>query len=137
VSCKDANNPSSLKLEGDHFMKRLGVAFLALAFTFSAYAAKNSTTVNLTGPVQVGSATLPAGPVKVTWTGTGSDAQLTLAPYGKTPVTVPAQVVAVKNGTAAVQTIEVKGVQYLQEIELDNLTLVVRNAPGPAVSSGN
>jgi len=118
-------------------MKRFGVAFLALAFTFSAYAANNSKTVDFTGPVQVGSATVSAGPVKVSWTGTGSDAQLTFAPRGKDPITVPAQIVAAKNGTIAISTIDVKGVQYLQEIELDNLTLVVRNAPRPASSSGN
>jgi hypothetical protein len=118
-------------------MKRFGVAFLALAFTFSAYAAKNSTTVDLTGPVQVGSATLPAGPLKVSWTGTGSDAQLTLAPNGKNPITVPAQIVAQKNGEPSVSTINVKGVVYLQQIELDNLTLVVRNAPAAVATSGN
>jgi|SRR5580658_1265979 hypothetical protein len=118
-------------------MKRFGVAFLALAFTFSAYAAKNSTTVDLTGPVQVGSATLPAGPVKVSWTGTGADAQLTFAPRGKNPVTVPAQIVVAKNGTTAISTIDVKGVQYLQQIELDNQTLVVRNVPGSTANSGN
>jgi hypothetical protein len=118
-------------------MKRFGVAFLALAFTFSAYAAKNSKTVDFTQSVQVGSATLPAGPVTVSWTGTGSDAQLTLAPHGKNPITVPAQIVAEKNGTTAISTINVKGVQYLQGIELDNLTLVVRDAPARAASSGN
>jgi len=118
-------------------MKRFGVALLALAFTFSAYAAKNSTTVTFSQPVQVGSANLPAGPVKVSWTGTGSDAQLTFAPRGKNPVTVPAQIVAQKNGEAAISTVNVNGVQYLQEIELDNLTLVVRNAPATGANSGN
>ena len=118
-------------------MKRFGIAFLALAFTFSAYAAKNSTTVTLTEPLHVGSATLPAGPVKVTWTGTGSDAQLTLAPRGQAPITVPGQIVVQKNGEPSISTNSVKGVQYLQQIDLDNLTLVVRNAPGPAATSGN
>jgi hypothetical protein len=118
-------------------MKKFGVGLLALAFSLSAYAAKNSTTVTFTQPVQVGSATLPAGPVKVSWTGTGADAQLTFTPRGGNPVTVPGQVVAAKNGEASISTDKVNGVQFLQEIELENMTLVVRNAPGTAANSGN
>lgn len=118
-------------------MKRFGVGLLALAFSLSAYAANNSKKVDFFQPVQVGSATLPAGTVTVSWTGTGSDAQLTFAPRGKNPVTVPAQIVAQKNGEAAISTVNVNGVQYLQEIELDNLTLVVRNAPATGANSGN
>src|SRR5580704_17946193 len=118
-------------------MKKFGVGLLALASSLSAYAAKNSTTVTFTQPVQVGSATLPAGPVKVTWTGTGADAQLTFAPRGGNPVTVPGQVVAAKNGEASISTDKVNGVQFLQEIQLENMTLVVRNAPGTAANSGN
>lgn len=118
-------------------MKRFGVAFLALAFTLSAYAAKNSTTVNLSEPLHVGSATLPAGPVKVSWTGTGSDAQLTLATRGQAPITVPGRIVVQKNGEPSISTNNVNGVQYLQQIELDNLTLVVRDAPGAVANSGN
>jgi hypothetical protein len=118
-------------------MKRFGIGLLALAFTFAAHAAaKNSQTVDLAHPVQVGSTQLPAGPVKVSWTGTGSDAQLTLAPGGKNPITVPAQIIDRRNGATAIATVDVNGVQYLQEIELSNLTLVVRNAPA-APGSGN
>jgi hypothetical protein len=118
-------------------MKRFGVGLLALAFSLSAYAAKNSKTVDFFQPVQVGSATLPAGPVSVSWTGTGSNAQLTFAPRGKSPITVPAQIVTEKNGTSSISTVNVNGVQYLQKIEFNDLTLVVRDAPGPAASSGN
>lgn len=117
-------------------MKRFAVGLLALAFTFAAYAAKNSKTVDFAQPVQVGSTTLPAGPVKVTWTGTGSDAKLTLAPYGKHPVTVPAQIVSQRNPNTAISTISVKGVQYLQQVQLGDLTLVVRNAPTTSAQAG-
>jgi hypothetical protein len=118
-------------------MKKFGVGLLALAFTFTAYAAKDSKTVDFGQPVQVGSTKLPAGPVKVSWSGTGSDAQITLAPNGKNPVTVPAQIVAKGNSTPAISTITVNGVQYLQEVDLNNLTLVVRDAPKAAAQSGN
>jgi hypothetical protein len=118
-------------------MKRFSVGLLALSLTFAAHAAtKNSQTVDLSQPVQVGSTLLPAGPVKLSWTGTGSDVQLTLAPSGKNPITVPAQIIDQRNSAKAVQTINVNGVQYLQEVELSNLTLVVRNAP-TAQGSGN
>jgi len=118
-------------------MKRFGVGLLALAFTFTAYAASNSKTVDLTGPVQVGSTVLPAGPVKVSWTGTGSNAQLTFAPHGKNPITVPAQILDKRNAETSVSTINVNGVQYLQEVDLNDVTLVVRNAPTAAAQSGN
>jgi hypothetical protein len=118
-------------------MKRFGVGLLALMFTVAAYAAKNSKTVDFTQPVQVGSTTLPAGPVKVSWTGTGSDAQLTFAPGGQQPVTVAAQIINAKNRESSVSTINVNGVQYLQQVQLNDVTLVVRNAPTAAAQPGN
>jgi hypothetical protein len=117
-------------------MKKFSVGLLALMFTFAAYAAKNSKTVEFGQPVQVGSTKLPAGPIKVTWTGTGSDAKLTFAPQGQKPITVPAQILAQKNPADGISTISVNGVQYLQEVDLSDLTLVVRNAPA-ATQSGN
>ncbi len=117
-------------------MKRFGVGLLALVFTVAAYAAKNSQTVDLAQPVQVGSTLVPAGPVKVSWTGTGSDAQLTLAPHGKKPITVPAQIVNARSSETAVSTVNINGVQYLQQVQLSDLTLVVRDAP-TAPGSGN
>jgi hypothetical protein len=118
-------------------MKRFGVGLLALAFTFTAYAAQKSKTVDFGQSVQVGSTTLPAGPVRVSWTGTGSDAQLTLAANRKTSITVPAQIIDKKNAETAVQTIDVNGVHYLQQVQLNDLTLVVRNAPTAAPQAGN
>ena len=118
-------------------MKRFGVGLLALAIPFAAYAAKNSQTVDFGQSVQVGSATVPAGPVRVTWTGTGSDAKLTFAAHGKDPITVPAKIVSQKNPNSAISTIKVDGVDYLQNIELNNMTLVVRGAPTPAARAGN
>jgi hypothetical protein len=118
-------------------MKRFGVGLLALAIPFAAYAAKNSQTIDLRTPVQVGSTTVPAGPVRVTWSGTGSDAKLTFAHNGKDPITVPAEIVNKKNSNNAISTITVNGVDYLQEVELSNMTLVVRSAPTATAQNGN
>lgn len=118
-------------------MKQFGVGLLALAFTFTAYAAQKPKTVDFGRSVRVGSTNLPAGPVKVSWTGTGSDAQLTLAPKGKNPITVPAQIIDTKSNQTAIGTITVNGVEYLQEVDLNNLTLVVRNVPTAAAQAGN
>jgi hypothetical protein len=118
-------------------MKLFGVGLLALAIPFAAFAAKNSKTVNFAGPVQIGSTTVPAGPVKVSWTGTGSDAKATFAVYGKPPITVPAQILNHKNSVPDVSTINVNGVTYLQEVDLSDMTLVVRAAPAAQVQSGN
>lgn len=118
-------------------MKRFAVGLLAFSIPFAAYAAKNSQTVDFAQPVQVGSTTVPAGPVKVAWTGTGADATLTVAAHGKNPITVPAQIVNQKNAYNAISTVKVNGVDYLQSIELGDMTLVVRNAPTATAQAGN
>jgi hypothetical protein len=110
-------------------MKRLGIGLLAVLFSLSAYAAKNSHTVVLTETVQVGSTKLPAGPIKLTWTGTGSNAQLTLASKGETPVTVPVKIVAEKNNEPSVSTISINGAQVLQEVQLNDVTFVLQTPP--------
>jgi hypothetical protein len=118
-------------------MKRFAVGLLAVVLPFAAHAEKNSQTVVLTQTVQVGSAKLPAGPLKVSWTGTGSDAQLTLAPNGKNPITVPAQLIAERHNQPGVGTVSVNGVQYLQELELNNVKVVVQNPETVAVNTSH
>ena len=49
-----------------------GYAVIIASFAVPAFAAKNSQTVTLNQPVEVGTTQLPAGDYKVTWTGTGS-----------------------------------------------------------------
>jgi hypothetical protein len=132
-SCKDAHNPvPEALIEGDFLMKRIGVGLLAVLFSLSAYAAKNSQTVVLTEAVQVGSTQLPAGPVKVSWTGTGSNAQVTLVANKKSPITFPAQVVDEKHPEVSVTTDNINGVKVLQEVNLENVKLVLRTAPTAA-----
>ena len=106
----------------------LKYALLLAAFSLPALAAKNSQTVTLTDPVEVGSTQLPAGNYKVTWTGTGSNVQVTIAEKGKTSVTVPAKLVDAKNGHVALQTGTVGGVRVLQAIQLDSASLVFGDA---------
>ena len=105
-------------------MKRFfGYALVLASLSIPAFAAKNSQNVTLNQPVKVGTSQLPAGSYKVTWNGTGSAVQVTLEQKGKASVTVPAKAVQEKNGHVAVQTNSVGGVDVLEAIQLDNLTL--------------
>ncbi len=112
-------------------MKRFfGYALILASLSMPAFAAKNSQTVTINGTVKVGTTELPAGDYKVSWTGTGSAAQVTIAQHGKTGVTVPAKVTEEKNGHVAVTTNDVNGVAILESIELNNLTLSFTGATG-------
>jgi hypothetical protein len=114
-------------------MKRLlyTAAILALV-SVPAFAASNSKTVTLPEAVTVGSTVLPAGDYKVTWTGTGSDVQVTLIEKDKfspKPVTVAAKAVDAtvsQNGF----TVDRQGnVNTLQTLQLGKTTLVFNGAP--------
>jgi hypothetical protein len=114
-------------------MKRLlfSAAVLALV-SVPAFAAKNQKTVTFPDAVTIGSTQLPAGDYKVTWTGTGSNAQVTLVDKDKfksTPTTVTAKVV---EGTADHTgfTVDRQGeANILQVLQLGKTTLVFANAP--------
>lgn len=115
-------------------MKRsVAYGFLLLLISLPAFAAKNSQTVTLPGVVQVGSTQLPAGDCKVTWTGTGADGQVTLTPTGSKPVTLPVQVVTESHSSPAVLTMNVKGVSYLEQLQLSKVKLIFKDIP----QSGN
>ncbi|HEX3892109.1 MAG TPA: hypothetical protein VHW46_06020 [Terracidiphilus sp.] len=110
-------------------MKRFfGFALIVASLAIPAFAAKNSQSITLTDAVKVGSTQLPAGAYKLTWTGTGSSVQLTIADKGKNTVTVPAKIVDSKNGHVAVLTNTVGGASVLESIQLDNLSLVLTGA---------
>lgn len=110
-------------------MKRLmGIAIILGSLSLPALAAKNTQDVTLAQPVKVGTTQLTAGDVKVSWTGTGSNVQVTLAQRGKSPVTVTAKMVDTKNGHVGVVTDAASGTDVLQSIELNNFTLVLSNA---------
>jgi hypothetical protein len=110
-------------------MKRLfGYALILASLSIPAFAAKNSHDLTLATPVKVGATQLSAGEYKLTWTGTGSNVQVTIAQKGKTPVTVPAKATETKNGRFAVTFNKVNGVDVLESIQLDNLTLQITGA---------
>jgi hypothetical protein len=111
-------------------MKRfIGFASLLVLFSVPAFAARNSQTVTLSESVKVGSTQVPAGDYKVTWTGSGSTAQVTLAHNGKTLVTVPARVVEEKHNATGFTTTARDGPTVLESFELNNCSLVLEGVP--------
>jgi hypothetical protein len=110
-------------------MKRfVGYAAVLVLLSAPAFAAKNSSTVILSQPVTVGTTQLPAAEYRVTWTSTGSDAQVTLA-NGKSTVTVPAKVVDEKHSVNSVLTSNKGGANVLEGINLYKVSLVFTSAP--------
>lgn len=106
-------------------MKRLvGFALLGLLCALPVIAAPNSQNMTLPAPVQVSSTTLPAGTYKVTWTGSGASAQVTLEKKGVPPVTMTAKIVEQKSNQTFVSTKTENGQQVLESISFRNLTLV-------------
>ena len=113
-------------------MKRfIGFAAILVLLSAPAFAAKNSSTINISQPVTVGTTQLPAAQYKVTWTGTGSSAQVTLENVkdAKSTVTVPAKVVDQKNVLNSVLTSTKGGTNVLEGINLNKVTLVFTSAP--------
>ena len=111
-------------------MKRsLALGFLMVLFSLSMHAATNSQKVFLSGPIQVGATTLPAGDCKLTWTGSGADAQLTFQVSGQKPVTMPVEAIEKKSTYHAVQTNKVNGVEVLQTVILEKVTFNLKPAP--------
>jgi hypothetical protein len=110
-------------------MKRFfGIALTLVLFAAPAFASKKPPTVTIPATVQVGSMQVPAGDYTLTWTGSGSNVQATLAQRGKTVVAFPATAVEGKNNPG-VETHAQGAVQVLDRIQLDNVTLVLGSAP--------
>jgi hypothetical protein len=113
-----------------HMKRFLGFALLIASLSAPAFAAKNSQDITFTDAVRIGSTQLPAGNYKVSWTANGSNAQVSIAERGKTVVTIPAKLVDAKNGHVALLTNTVGGVEVLETIQLNNLSLVLAGATG-------
>jgi len=101
-----------------------GFALMLALFTAPAFASNNSQSVNIPSDVKVGSTQLLAGDYRVTWTGSGSDVQVTLAKDGKILVTAPARVVTEKSNHSGITTDSQGGVDVLRAIQLHNMSLV-------------
>jgi len=97
---------------------------LSLLFALPVFAAGRSQDVSLIRPLQFGSTTLPAGDYKLTWTGSGSSAQVTMEKKDVPPVTVPAQVVQQKSSSVSISTKDQDGKQTIKSIVLKDVTLV-------------
>jgi hypothetical protein len=112
----------------ENIMKRLfGYALMLTLVAAPSFAAKNSQSVNFATPVKVGTTELPAGDVKVSWTGTGDNVQVTLAQNGKT-VTVPAKLVEEKHSHKGYLVNNAGGSQQLESIQLTNVSLQLQGA---------
>jgi hypothetical protein len=112
-------------------MKRLfGYALVLALATAPAFAAKNSQSVTLADSVKVGSTEIPAGDVKVTWTGTGDSVQVTLAEHGKT-ITIPAKLVEEKHSHSSYVVSHSNGGNQLESIQLSHVSLQLES---PAAS---
>jgi hypothetical protein len=110
-------------------MKRfLGIALTLVLFAAPAFAGKKPPTVTIPAAVQVGSTQLPAGDYSLTWTGSGSSVQATLAQNGKAVASFSATTVAGKFNQG-VETHTQGKVEVLDNIQLSNLRLVLGGAP--------
>ncbi len=112
-------------------MKRFAsLMVLSTLFATAAFAADSgSGKIRLDNAVKVGTTELPAGDYKVSWTGSGAATEVTLT-QGKTKVTLPAQVVAVRRNQDAIAIRSENGSRVLTEIQFQKETLVFQNAPG-------
>src|SRR5664279_5581800 len=109
----------------------LSVLTIVSMLTIAAFAADSgSGTVRLDNAVKVGSTDVPAGSYKVTWTGSGDNAQVTLK-QGKYTVTTPAQVVEAKHSKDAFATKTENGARVLTEIQFKDKTLVLHDSTAP------
>jgi hypothetical protein len=105
-------------------MKRLfGYALMLTLTAAPALAAKNSQTVNFASPVKVGTTEIPAGDVKVTWTGSGDNVQVTLAENGKAAISIPAKLVEEKHSHKGYVVSRANGTDQLQAIQLSDVSL--------------
>src|SRR4051794_31072431 len=110
-------------------MKRFLVnAAMLVVLAAPAFAAKNSEKVTFAAPVTVGTTQIPAASYKVTWTGTGDTAQVTLT-NGKSAVTLPAKIVEQKNPTSSVRTKNEKGTTVLETINFSNVSVIFTSSP--------
>lgn len=108
-------------------MKRMfGYALMLTLAVAPAMAAKNSQSFSLAQNVKVGTSDIPAGNVKVSWTGTGDAVQVTLLSNGKS-ITVPAKLVSEKNGHKGYVVSNKSGVDELTTIQLNDISLQLQS----------
>ncbi|MFP5237523.1 MAG: hypothetical protein ACLGSD_16625 [Acidobacteriota bacterium] len=114
-------------------MKRvLGCALILGLFSIPGFASSNSKNVNFPDAVTVGTAKLPAGDYKVTWTGAGPDVQVKIVQlnaYHPLKVTVPAKLETAKDGHTGMTTKQDNGMEVVEQLDLNKVTLIFSPAP--------
>jgi hypothetical protein len=109
-------------------MKRFfGFAMMLTLLVAPAFAGKNSQTVNFPTAMKVGSADVTPGDYNVTWTGSGTEVQVTLIRNRKVIVTLPAKLVEQNNKNEGLDMNTQGGVQTLQAIRLRNMSLILES----------
>ena len=114
-----------------HFSTLLILATLVSVAAFAAESGSGK--IHLTNSVKVGSTELPAGDYKVTWSGSGDKAQVTLT-RGKNVATATARVEAAYQNNDSVTVTSQNGDRILDEIQVHGTTLVLQN--GRSMSAG-
>jgi hypothetical protein len=110
-------------------MKRFLIVVTMLGLLSApAFAGKNSQTVNVPMALKAGSAELAPGDYNVTWTGSGSDVQVTFTRNKKAIVTLPAKIVDKSNKNEGLDTSTQGGVEVLQAIRMSNMTLILESS---------
>lgn len=105
--------------------RSFGIILLNVLIAVPVFAASNSENVQMDEAVRVGSTTIPSGSYKVTWTGSGDSAQVTLEKKGVAPVTVPAKILQQKSSQNSVSLKNENGQDIVESIALKNgVTLV-------------
>jgi hypothetical protein len=105
-----------------------GLVLLAMLFSGTLMAAKDTQTIYLATPVRAGNAKLPRGICEVSWNAlSGSRVRLTIKTEDDKSFTVSARMVEGKQETTGVVTSVINGVTYLQELHTRNARFVVQN----------
>jgi hypothetical protein len=100
---------------------------MALTVSISGFARNtDSAQIHFATSTRVGSNNLPAGDYKLTWTDSGSDAQVSFAQGKKVVATVPAKLAAAENdwrSNGEIDTVQEGSTTVLEEIHLAHLNL--------------
>ncbi|MDR3726408.1 MAG: hypothetical protein P4K86_05140 [Terracidiphilus sp.] len=108
------------------FTNLLLIGLVACLFSVATKAATpNSASINVPSACWANDQFVPAGDYRVTWTVSGSSAQVTLVKSGVAPITVSAKVVEEKRSYSAVSVSPQGEKQVLKAILLKNLSLVL------------
>lgn len=112
--------------------KLLGYALIVGLISVPAFAAKNSKNINLPEKLTVGTTVLPEGDYNVSWTGTGPTVEVKLVQKNAShpaTATVSAKLVEDKEGHTGLTINNKNGVDTVETIQLNKITLVLGDAP--------